>query len=140
MGRGESRRAAGRSGGAQGDRCGDYDVWADENEPRPTWEAGRRLSLVRPPDLEFFLITPRDFDDAQRIADRLRAGDPVVVDLRCCGRELAKRLVDFCSGLVYACEGDLQYVGEKVMLLAPPEVELSSVVGGLQGRRFFNQD
>ena len=55
-------------------------------------------------------------------------------------RELAKRLVDFCSGLVYACEGDLQYVGEKVMLLAPPEVELSSGVGGLQGRRFFNQD
>jgi cell division inhibitor SepF len=104
-----------------------------ERDPRP-------LALVRPPRIEFSLVTPHDFDDAQQIADRLRAGTPVIVDLQSCGPELAKRLTDFCSGLTYALDGSLEYLGEKVALLSPQNVDLSSEApGALHERRFLNQ-
>ena len=62
---------------------------------------------------------------AQDIADRLRAGTPVLVDLRGCDPQLTGRLTDFCSGLVYALEGTLQHVGREVLLLAPDHVDVS---------------
>ena len=51
---------------------------------------------------------------AQTIADRLRAGAPVLIDFRGCDPRLAGRLMDFSSGLVYALEGTLQHVGRDV--------------------------
>ena len=95
-----------------------YDDWYGDEDPRP-------LSLVRRPDLAFELIAPQDFGGAQRIADSLRAGVPVLVDLQGCDCELRGRLIDFASGLVYALEGSLQYIGRDVMLLAPDRVDVS---------------
>ena len=122
----------------------DYDdIYRDEplrRSPSAGERAARPLALVRPPRLGFSLVTPQDFDAAQQIADHLRADSLVIVDLQGCGQDLAKRLTDFCSGLTYALEGSLEYIGEKVVLLAPHNVELSSeALGGLQERRFFNQ-
>jgi len=122
----------------------DYDeIYRDESPARPREardRAVRPLAIVRPPHVEFCLVVPQDFDDAQQIADRLRAGGPVIVDLQGCEAELAKRVIDFCSGLTYALEGSLEYLGEKVVLLTPHNVELSSQApGGLHERRFFNQ-
>ena len=127
-----------RGGGA------DYDeIYRDEpfRLSQPSRErAARPLALVRRPHTGFALVTPQDFADAQRIADRLRADEPVIVDLQSCGRELSERLIDFCSGLTYALEGGLEYVGENVILLAPRGAELSSDdPGAVQERPFFNQ-
>jgi cell division inhibitor SepF len=122
----------------------DYDaIYRDESRLRPRQARqrdARPLALVRPSRIEFSLVTPQDFDDAQQIADRLRADGPVIVDMGSCGRELSTRLTDFCSGLTYALECSLQYIGETVVLLVPHNVELSSEApGGLHERRFFNQ-
>jgi cell division inhibitor SepF len=122
----------------------DYDeIYRDESlrhSPPARERAARPLALVRPPRIEFSLVTPQDFDAAQQIADHLRADSPVIVDLQSCGRDLSKRLTDFCSGLTYALEGSLQCIGENVVLLVPHHVELSSEApGGLHERRFFNQ-
>ena len=122
----------------------DFDeIYRDESLRRSRQarqRAARPLAVVRPPRIEFSLVTPQDFDDAQQIAARLRADSPVIVDLQSCGRDLSKRLTDFCSGLTYALEGSLQYIGETVVLLAPHKVELASEApGGLHERRFFNQ-
>jgi cell division inhibitor SepF len=138
MGLSESLFAAvGQFGGSRGD---DYDDDPDDYRPYQRRErAERPLSLVQPARLEFSVVAPQDFDDAQQIADRLKAGSPVVVDLQACGRDLAKRLIDFCSGLAYARDGRLQLIGEQVVLVVPPDVELSSATGDLQERPFFNQ-
>jgi cell division inhibitor SepF len=122
----------------------DFDeIYRDDSRrhsPQARERAGRPLAIVRPSRLEFALVTPKDFDNAQEIAKRLRAATPVIVDLQGCGPDLSKRLTDFCSGLTYALEGELQFIGESVLLLAPHGVELSSESpGGLHERRFFNQ-
>jgi cell division inhibitor SepF len=109
-----------------------YDDWYEEDEPyaepEARWsreESPRPLSVVRPQQLVFELIAPEDFEVAQRIADRLRVGVPVLVDLQGCDRALTGRLTDFASGLVYALEGSLQYVGSEVLLLTPERVDIS---------------
>jgi cell division inhibitor SepF len=108
-----------------------YDDWYEDDEPYGDVEESRReysprsLELVRPARLGFELIAADDFEVAQTIADRLRAGAPVLVDLSGCDRQLAGRLMDFCSGLVYALEGTLQQVGSEVLLLAPDHVDVS---------------
>ena len=104
-----------------------HDDWYDDEpygreDERP---ASRSLELVRPAPLAFELIRPQDFEDAQRVADRLRGGVPVLIDLHGCDPGLSGRLVDFASGLVYALEASLQHVGDDVLLLAPRNVHLS---------------
>jgi SepF-like predicted cell division protein (DUF552 family) len=122
---------------------GDYDDYDDDEEFTASADdehSATPLAIVRPQRLAFSLVTPQDFDAAQRIADHLRGGTPVIVDLQACGRDLAERLIDFCSGLTYALDGSVEYLGENVVLLAPHNVELSSeALGGLQERRFLNQ-
>ena len=109
-----------------------YDDWYEDDEPYgeagERWDDGpaRPLELVRRPRFAFEVVAaPEGFEVAQTIADRLRDGSPVLVDLRGCDAQLSGRLTDFCSGLVYALEGTLQHIGEEVILLAPSHVDLS---------------
>jgi cell division inhibitor SepF len=108
-----------------------YDDWYEDDKPYGDVEDGRRgysprpLELVRPTRLAFELIAPESFEVAQTIADRLRAGAPVLIDFRGCDPRLTGRLMDFCSGLVYALEGTLQHVGRDVLLLTPDHVDVS---------------
>jgi len=140
------RAVVGQFSGAHDD-YDDYDdhdeIYRDESlrhSPQARERAAGSLALVRPPRIEFSLVRPQGFGDAQQITARLRADSPVIVDLQSCGCDLSERLIDFCSGLTYALEGSLEYVGEKVVLLAPHNVELSrEAFGGLHERRFFNQ-
>jgi cell division inhibitor SepF len=97
------------------------------------------LRLVAPPALSFASCAPRSFDDAQRIADAFRAGSCVTVDLQACEAPLAKRLLDFCSGLSYALDGSLALIERDVLLLAPRHVELSDGAAPSGSSSFFNQ-
>jgi len=124
-----------------------YDDWYEDDEPyaepearRYREESPRPLSLVRPPQLAFELIAPEDFEVAQRVADTLRAGVPVLIDFHGCDRALAGRLTDFASGLVYALEGSLQYVGSEVLLLTPDRVDISGdVASAVHEPGFYNR-
>jgi cell division inhibitor SepF len=110
-----------------------YDEWHEDDErygdPDPGRSSGsrdaRRLELVRQARSAFKLVAPESFEVAQTVADSLRAGHPVVIDLHGCDPRLAGRLTDFCSGLVYALEGSMQHVGADVVLLAPDHLEVT---------------
>jgi len=134
---------AGPEESERGDSAGYDEIYRDEplrRSPRARERDPRPLALVRPPRTEFSLVAPQDFDDAQHIADRLRADVPVIVDLQSCGPELAKRLTDFCSGLVYALDGSLELLDDRVLLLAPRDLALSSeAAAGFLEKGFFNQ-
>ncbi len=72
------------------------------------------------------VIAPRSFNDAQGIADRFKNAVPVILNLQSAEPELAKRLIDFGSGLTYALDGGMQRIAEKVFLLTPRNVEVSA--------------
>ncbi len=150
------RRAVEYFGGGEGvgdeyDDYGDYDdappsILDEQGAPRvgmpgrDAYRGERPLALVQAPRTRFLVVTPAGFDDARQIADHLRGGGSVLVDVRVCDRALAARLNDFCSGLVYALDGSVALVDDGVLLLAPPGVDLTDAAAGRFAETgFFNQ-
>ena len=134
--------ALARASGKDDDSGGvwDDDEVAEETEFTGGGSGEPRLTLVTPSRAELGVVSVTTFDDAQAIADAFRCDKPVVVDLQHCEHEVARRVVDFCSGLTYARDGGLRAIADKVFMLAPSHVELSGDDRrGLSGSEFFNQ-
>ena len=68
------------------------------------------------------VVEPRGFDDAQEVGDRIKADQPVILNLQGLGRDLQRRLIDFSSGLAYALNGRMQRVADQVFLISPTNV------------------
>ena len=77
---------------------------------------------------KMILLEPRAFSEAQTIADYLKKGDTVVVNLKRVTPEVAKRIVDFLSGAVYAIEGELQKLGHSIFLCTPSTVNVEGKI------------
>jgi cell division inhibitor SepF len=71
------------------------------------------------------VVEPRGFNDAQEVGDRLKANQPVILNLQGLDRDLQRRLIDFSSGLAYALGGSMSRVADQVFLLTPSNVEVS---------------
>ena len=83
---------------------------------------------------------PKRFDEAREIGERYRRGVPVIINLQGTEDPVARRLVDFASGLVFGLDGKIEPVAQRVYLLTPANMEVSAedrerLVEG----RFFNQ-
>jgi cell division inhibitor SepF len=71
------------------------------------------------------VVAPAHFADAQEIGDFVKSGSPVIVNLQASERDLARRMIDFCSGVTYALAGSMEKVADQVFLLTPSNVEVS---------------
>ncbi len=71
------------------------------------------------------VVIPKSFNDAQRVGDLFKDGEPVIVNLENAERDLARRLIDFASGLCYGLGGQMEKVAKDVYLLTPTDVSVS---------------
>lgn len=86
------------------------------------------------------MVIPRSFNDAQQVADHLKRETPVIVNLQSTDTDLAKRLIDFASGLTYGLDGAMQRIADKVFLLTPPGAMVTDEDrAAMIERGFFNQ-
>lgn len=91
-------------------------------------------------DVRVHLVIPKSFNDAQQVADRFKDSIPVVLNLQATDSDLAKRLIDFASGLTYALDGGMQRIADKVFMLTPRNVQISAEERAqLIEKGFFNQ-
>ena len=116
----------------------DFDASAAARRPRPEGTAGRDDSgvQIRPNDqrssspqpalrsvpggsMEPHTVRPRRFDQAQEVADKFKDGQPVIMNLEGTDRSVARRLIDFASGICYAMDGSMEKVATGVYLLKP---------------------
>jgi cell division inhibitor SepF len=83
---------------------------------------------------------PRRFNEARDVADRFKDGIPVIMNLQSTDDTIARRLVDFASGLVYGLDGKIEMVANRVYLLTPANMEVSAEERErLAGNDFYNQ-
>lgn len=108
-------------------RPGDADAGDPGDEPRPAAEPARPSTIraVETTRSRVHVVEPHGFNDAQEVGDRLKAGQPVIINIQGLSRDLQRRLIDFSSGLAYAVEGSMSRVADQVFLLAPDNVEVS---------------
>ena len=69
---------------------------------------------------------PKRFNEAREVADRFKEGTAVIMNLQSTEDSIARRLVDFASGLVYGLDGKIELVANRVYLLTPADVEVSA--------------
>jgi cell division inhibitor SepF len=89
---------------------------------RPPSAVVRPISAAQQPKVH--VVAPDGFNDAQEIGDKLKASQPVIVNLQGVQRDLSRRLIDFASGVTYALGGQMERVAEQVFLLTPSNVEV----------------
>jgi len=112
---------------------------ASRNRTETSWEHREAGVYVQPgsPQLhplesapaaagEADVIVARNFSDAQVLADGIRSGRAMVLDLRSTEPEMVRRLVDFTSGLTYALDGKMAKISQGVILVSPAGVAVSS--------------
>lgn len=86
------------------------------------------------------IIEPQSFNDAQTMGNKFKDDIPVIINLQRVEQELAKRIIDFASGLAFGLDGGIQRVADKVFLITPHNVEVSAEEKvRLQRKGLFNQ-
>lgn len=88
-----------------------------------------RPAVVRQPTAgalnEILTVHPKQFRDAQTIAESFRDGIPVIINLSQLSDGDARRLIDFASGLSMGLYGRIERVTSKVFLLSPENIAVS---------------
>ena len=99
-------------------------------EPAPMSEAPeaiiRTIPKSQPTAGAIHRAEPKRFNEARDMAERFKDGVPVIMNLQGTDDPVARRLVDFASGLVFAQNGKIELVAQRVYLLTPADVEVSA--------------
>lgn len=74
--------------------------------------------------LSVVLVKPEKFDNAAEIADHLQERRTVVLNLEETAKEVARRLVDFLSGVTYALDGKIKKVAASTYIITPYNVDI----------------
>lgn len=74
--------------------------------------------------LKVVLVKPERFENASEIADHLKEKRTVVVNLESTNRDVARRLIDFLSGVAYAGEGKIKKVAANTYIITPYHVDI----------------
>ena len=90
---------------------------------RPAAPSGRgQVNMV--------IIKSSDYSDARTVADHILGNRAVLLNLENCNKDMAQRILDFLSGVVYAQGGDLQRVAHSTYAVTPRNVGLQGELAG----------
>ena len=74
--------------------------------------------------LKVVLVKPERFENASEIADHLKDKRTVVINLESTNKDIARRLIDFLSGVAYAGEGKIKKVAANTYIITPYHVDI----------------
>lgn len=92
-----------------------------DTEPR---RGNKVVNIHTTTQLQVVLVKPDRFENAAEIADHLREKRTVVLNLEQTNKEIARRLLDFLSGVAYANEGKIKKVAVSTYIITPYNVDI----------------
>ena len=104
------------------DRVKDRDRDRDRDVDRRG--ANKVVNIHTTTQLQVVLVSPTRFENASEIADHLRDKRTVVLNLEQTDKNIARRLIDFLSGVAYANEGTIKKVALSTYIITPYNVEI----------------
>ncbi|HAN21527.1 MAG: hypothetical protein A2Y15_00630 [Clostridiales bacterium GWF2_36_10] len=75
--------------------------------------------------LEMKVVKPERFEAVTQIGDHLLARRTVVLNLEDTNKETVRRIIDFCSGVAFAIEGQIKRVANSTYIITPKNVDVS---------------
>ena len=100
--RGDREQRREKSASAKMDNSGSI---FQQEEPR---RSNKVVNIHTTTQLQVVLVKPDRFENAAEIADHLREKRTVVLNLEQTNKDIARRLLDFLSGVAYAYEGKIK--------------------------------
>ena len=74
--------------------------------------------------LQVVLVKPERFENSAEIADHLREKRTVVLNLESTNKDIARRVLDFLSGVAYAQDGKIKKVAVSTYIITPYNVDI----------------
>ena len=90
----------------------------------PERRSNKVVNIHTTTQLQVVLVKPERFENASEIADHLREKRTVVLNLEQTNKEIARRLLDFLSGVAYANEGKIKKVALSTYIITPYNVDI----------------
>ncbi|MBR6903174.1 MAG: cell division protein SepF [Clostridia bacterium] len=88
----------------------------------------KNAQVAQSQSMQVVLVKPDRFDDMPTVADHLNAGKTVVLNLEDASSDIARRIVDFLSGVTYANGGNMKKVAKNTFLIAANGVGVAGEV------------
>ena len=110
----------------------DKDIYDYENEEEEVEDKkifGRKSKVVAMPQtnsIKMVISQPTSFEQSESICDLLKDKKSVIVNLEYVNKDVARRIVDFISGGVYALDGHIQKISNSIFLIAPMNYEITN--------------
>ena len=102
-------------------------IGMDEETEEPAEGTSKKNKVVNihaTTQLKVVLVKPERFEDASTIADHLNNKRTVVLNLESTNKDVARRLIDFLSGVAYAQDGKIRRVASATYIITPFNVDL----------------
>ena len=98
----------------------------EENDRRSDRDNSKNkvMNINATAQLKVVLVKPERFEDASSIADHLNAKRTVVLNLESASKDIARRLIDFLSGVAYANNGQIKRVANSTFIITPYNVDV----------------
>ena len=93
-------------------------------EPPRRNSGGKVVYIHATTQLQVVLVKPERYENASEIADHLRDKRTVVLNLEKTQKDVARRLLDFLSGVAYAQEGKIKKVALQTYIVTPYNVDI----------------
>ena len=97
---------------------------SDEGAPEAPRKGNKVVNIHATAQLQVVLVKPERFDDASAVADHLNAKRTVVLNLESANKDVARRILDFLSGVAYANDGQIKKVANCTFIITPYNVGL----------------
>jgi cell division inhibitor SepF len=96
---------------------------AAQQPPRRN-DNGKVVNIHATTQLQVVLVKPEKYENASEVADHLRDKRTVVLNLEKTEKDVARRLLDFLSGVAYAQEGKIKKVALQTYIVTPYNVDI----------------
>ncbi len=80
------------------------------------------------PQVKVIISQPSTFEQSEEICEHLKEKKSVIVNLEYVNKDVARRIIDFISGAVYALDGNIQKISNSIFLVAPFNYEITNEV------------
>ncbi|MCD8382733.1 MAG: cell division protein SepF [Clostridiales bacterium] len=101
-----------------------YSEYSDSGSSDRRSSSGNVVNINTTTQLQVVLVKPEKFDEASSIANHLRDKRTVVLNLEAANKDIARRMVDFLSGVAYALEGKIKKVAISTYIITPYNVDI----------------
>ncbi len=111
----------------------DYDIdEEDEYEDTRRLFGRNRNKVVDMPQsnqVKMVISQPTTFEQSEEICQYLKERKSCIVNLEYVNKDVARRVVDFISGGVYALNGHIQKISNSIFLIAPANYDIDNEMG-----------